>query len=71
MSDPRVAELLARGKEIGDELAKIGMELFDHGEVHEARHILAALLAGNTTHCDETCPLHYGNPKLTLTREGE
>ena len=66
MTDPRVAANLKRGEEIGKELLALGKELFDLGEVHEARHVLAALQVGNTTDCDETCPLHYGNPKLTI-----
>ena len=59
-------ELLWRGEQIGVELAEIGRVLFARGEQHEARHILAALLSGNTQNCDETCPLHFANPELTI-----
>ena len=68
MNEEQIAGLLKRGNEIGDELVEIGIKLFDLGEVHEARHTLAALLAGDTSKCDETCPLHFGNPVLTIER---
>ena len=62
-------ELLARADAVGQELIEIGVALFHAGEVHEARHILAALLAGNTSECTNDCPLHTGTPKLTITVE--
>lgn len=55
-----------RAKRIGEELVELGKEAFDRGDVHEGRHILAALQVGNTANCDETCPLHFGGPVLTI-----
>lgn len=65
MSADRIKELLTRAEQIGTELDEIGVELWRLGEVHEARHIAAMLLAGDTTNCTDQCLLHRMNPALS------
>lgn len=56
-----------KAQRVGRELLELGEEAFLDGDLHEARHLLAAMEVGNTTDCDENCPLHHGMPVVSLT----